>query len=120
MQKLPIKINQLKPIKGYFVAIGKEEIASLKEGAVINTSRSGIYYNRKELVSTVGNIEALKECWMNIVEIAVPTNAIVPAGSNSKKFGIRSGNNIPIVSIKNFSITDFKKVSEEPKMLAVA
>lgn len=115
MQNQTVKFSESKPTRGYFVALGEQEIASFKKGTTISTSRSGVYYDKVELISTLKDNQALKRSKMSIIEIVVPPNAIVPIASNNKKFGIRSENKILIISIKRF-----EKALEESKMLAVA
>lgn len=86
-------------IPGFFVALG-EESQTFKQELVVNTARSGVYYKREDLVSTLGSNPVLKDKDMDIVDISVPKHAIV--NPNCTKYGIKHGMKIPILRIQHF------------------
>lgn len=93
------KTSENSTILGFFVALG-DESQTLKKELVVNTARSGVYYKREDLVSTLGSNPALKDKDMDIVEISVPKHAIV--NPNCTKYGIKHGIAIPIRNIQSF------------------
>lgn len=93
------KNSETRAIPGFFVAMG-DEVQTLKNELVVNTARSGVYYKREDLVSTLGSNPALKNKDMDIVEISVPNHAIV--NPNCTKYGIKHGMAIPIKNIQSF------------------
>ena len=90
--------------QGFFVVLDEEEVETLKKNQKLkvglNVGRLGIYHEKDELTSTLSNNMALAGKKMHIVEVSVPDYAISTA--NNKKFGVKGGNNIPIIEIKEF------------------
>ena len=99
------------PTLGYFVVLGEEEKTSLKQLMAVDNGRSGVFYKKEELVTTLKSNSALKGRKMDIVEILVPPGGII--NPNCKKFMILGGKNIPIIEINPFS---FKKVIKKEEI----
>lgn len=97
---------------GYFVAFA-DESKELEKSMLVRTGRLGIYYKKEDLVSTLQSNEALKDKTMDIVEIRVDLCAII--NPNGKKFGVKSGKDIPIISIQSFTLA-----TKEDKKMAIA
>lgn len=105
------KDQTTQPIIGFFVAFA-DEAKKLKKSNLVNAGRSGVFYKKEDLVTTLGSNTALnKDKNMDIFEIEVPPCAII--SPNCIKFGIKGGKNIPIINVQSF-----KKALKE--MMAVA
>lgn len=89
-------------IKGFFVVFA-DETQELNRTKVVNEGRSGVFYKKEDLVTTIDSKMLLesKKQEMSIVEIDVPNCAII--SPNHNKFGIKGGQNIPITKIQKFS-----------------
>jgi|GEM_PF-1736505 len=99
-----MKQNQL-PVgnttKGFFVAFA-DETKELKKLNLVNTGRSGVFYKKEDLLTTLESRDVLlaKRREINIVEIDVPTCAII--SPNCVKFGIKGGKDIRIIKFQSF------------------
>jgi len=96
--------DQIKPVEkmtiGFFVAF-PEESQELKKLNLVNTGRSGIFYKKEDLVTTLESNTVLKDRCLDIIKIEVPPCAII--SPNCVKFGIKGGKNIPIKKIQSLA-----------------
>lgn len=99
------KHQNSKPIIGFFVVF-TDESTILKKERLVNSGRSGIFYNKEDLVTTI-NSKAIPKDKMDVVEIAVtPDIMIHPKLSNPdepKRFGIVGGKNVKVRKIRPFA-----------------
>lgn len=117
------------PTKGFFVAFA-DEAQELKKLNLVNTGRSGVFYKKEELITTLESRLTEKvlhheKTPVSIVEILVPPHAIISPNHvkfgeptispNNVKFGIKGGKEIPIIKIQTFT-----KAQKEIMKMAVA
>ena len=98
-------------IKGFFVIMDEDERRLLINSMKVDTGRSGIFYQKNELVTTLETrIQNLKEKVLHIVEISVPHCCII--NPNCQKFGIKKGD------VKIIQIQPFEEAQQEIRMQA--
>lgn len=93
--------NKTSPIMGYFVAVGDER-TTLKKEKMVNVGRTGIFYEKEKLISTLESNKMLKKTKMDIVEIKVDPCCII--SPNCIKFGIKGGKQIPITKVQPLTL----------------
>ncbi len=108
-------------IRGFFPAVGIEEISALTREQRINNGRRGIFYTKKKLIETLEkNCKAINTAEINIVEIHVPKDAVMDhSGKDEEKFGVKSKHSVPIIRIQSFEEAQ-KETKMRTKTLATA
>jgi hypothetical protein len=85
--------------EGFFVTL-PDETNTFRDKNMVNNGRTGVFYKKEELVSTLNAHKTLVDMDMHIVQVAVPNHAIIHP--NCKKFGIKKGESVPIIKIQHF------------------
>ena len=99
--KMDVKNVAAEPILGYFVILDEMEKTQLAQDMKLGAGRGGVFYEKKELISTLQKNSALNHQKMHVVEVSVPKHCVI--SPNCIKFGIKHGHEIPINKIESFT-----------------
>jgi hypothetical protein len=98
--------NGSESIRGFFVVLSPDDAKQMEKEKVVNAGRSGVYYRKEELISTLASRplpkDELEKLWANMHIVEVQTEKKHRINENGSKFCIK-GNGIPIKRIESFA-----------------
>jgi hypothetical protein len=93
-------------VHGFFVILNPDDVRQMDKERVVNVGRSGVYYKKEELISTLIARplpkNELEELWAKMHIIEVQTQKKHRINENGSKFCIKGNGAIPIKKIERF------------------